>query len=189
MSLIKCNDCLTNYSDFAPACPDCARPTKTQINPNNIPRPNNKYPKIAKKGDDLRYDISISSKDANSGKNIKITIPKLDNCDNCIGTGEKQIGSNITCKKCSGLGQVNKKYKTFFGTFYQIEECSSCHGFGVDPCKSCRGKGIKQTKKELFVNIPAGVKKGTKLKINGEGNKGIKGGFSGDLYIFISIRH
>ena len=187
MPLIKCGDCQSNYSNYSPVCPDCARPTKTQINHNNIPRANNKYPKITKEGDDLRYDLSISSKDANSGKNIKITIPKLVNCDKCRGTGEKQIGSTITCKKCSGLGQINKEYKTLFGTFYQIKECSSCHGFGTDPCISCRGTGIKQTRKELFMNLPTGVKQGTKLKLNGEGNKGLRGGLSGDLYIFIKI--
>ena len=185
MSLIKCGDCKSNYSDYAPSCPECARPTNTQINFNSIPLQHGKYPRIAKDGDDLRYDYNISSEDAITGKLIEITIPKLENCIKCKGTGDRHIGRSITCKKCKGYGQVNNTYKTIFGTFYQVKECSSCRGFGVIPCKICRGKGIKQKRKDLSVNIPPGVDTGIKLKVNGEGNAGLKGGLPGDLYIFI----
>ena len=185
MPLLKCGDCQSNYSDYAPACPDCARPTNTQINFNYIPSIHGKYPRVAKQGDDLRYDYNISSEDAISGKKIEITIPKLENCNKCKGTGNRLVGRSITCKKCKGFGQVNKTYKTLFGIFYQVKECSSCRGFGMIPCKSCGGKGIKRTRKDLSVNIPPGVDTGWKLRVNGEGNAGIKGGVPGDLYIFI----
>ena len=186
MPLIKCGDCHTNYSNYSPVCPDCSRPTNTQQNFDQHIARISKYPRMPKDGDDLRYDYTINSEDAISGKPIEITIPKLENCDKCKGTGDRLIGRSIRCKKCKGFGQVNKTYKTIFGTFYQVKECSFCKGFGVIPCKSCLGKGFKRTRKDLSVNIPPGIDNGTKLRVNGEGNAGLKGGAPGDLYIFIS---
>ena len=186
MPLIKCGDCQTNYSNYSPVCPDCSRPTNTQQNFDQHIARISKYPRMPKDGDDLRYDYTINSEDAITGKQIEITIPKLENCNKCKGTGDRLIGRSIRCKKCKGFGQVNKTYKTIFGTFYQVKECSSCKGFGVIPCKSCHGKGIKRTRKDLSVNIPPGIDNGTKLRVNGEGNAGLKGGAPGDLYIFIS---
>ena len=143
-------------------------------------------------GDDLRFDLNIDFKDAVFGQQREIKIPHLETCDVCRGTGAKVGTGPKTCTTCGGSGQVRRATRTPFGNFTQVAECPSCNGSGqiiADPCTTCGGNGVKQVRKKLRINIPAGVDTGTKLRVSGEGNAGLKGGPSGDLYVFIKVKN
>ncbi len=143
-------------------------------------------------GDDLRYDLNIDFKDAIFGQQREIKIPHLETCDVCRGTGAKAGTGPTTCTTCGGSGQVRRATRTPFGNFTQVAECPTCSGSGqiiADPCISCGGNGVKQVRKKLRINIPAGVDTGTKLRVSGEGNVGLKGGPPGDLYVFIKVKN
>ena len=143
-------------------------------------------------GDDLRYDLNIDFKDAIFGQQREIKIPHLETCEVCRGTGAKPGTGPTTCTTCGGSGQVRRATRTPFGNFTQVAECPTCNGSGQiisDPCASCGGNGVKQVRKKLRINIPAGVDTGTKLRVSGEGNVGLKGGPPGDLYVFIKVKN
>jgi len=142
-------------------------------------------------GDDLRYDLNVDFKDAIFGQQREIKIPHLETCEVCRGTGSKPGTGPKTCSTCGGSGQVRRATRTPFGNFTQVAECPSCNGAGqiiADPWLSCGGNGVKQVRKKLRINIPAGVDTGTKLRVSGEGNVGLKGGPPGDLYVFIKVK-
>jgi len=143
-------------------------------------------------GDDLRYDLNVDFKDAIFGQQREIKIPHLETCEVCRGTGAKPGTGPKTCSTCGGSGQVRRATRTPFGNFTQVAECPSCNGTGqinADPCITCGGNGVKQVRKKLRINIPAGVDTGTKLRVSGEGNVGLKGGPPGDLYVFIKVKN
>jgi molecular chaperone DnaJ len=143
-------------------------------------------------GDDLRYDLNVDFKDAIFGQQREIKIPHLETCEVCRGIGAKPGTGPKTCSTCGGTGQVRRATRTPFGNFTQVAECPSCNGAGqviTDPCVSCGGNGVKQVRKKLRINIPAGVDTGTKLRVSGEGNVGLKGGPPGDLYVFIKVKN
>ena len=143
-------------------------------------------------GDDLRYDLNIDFKDAIFGQQREIKIPHLETCEVCRGTGAKPGTGPTNCSTCGGSGQVRRATRTPFGNFTQVAECPTCNGSGqiiANPCTSCGGNGVKQVRKKLRINIPAGVDSGTKLRVSGEGNVGLKGGPPGDLYVFIKVKN
>jgi len=143
-------------------------------------------------GDDLRYDLTIEFKQAVFGQEREIKIPHLETCDNCGGSGAKAGSGPSTCSTCSGAGQVRRATRTPFGSFTQVAECPACSGSGQvisDPCASCGGQGVRQVRKKLRINIPAGVDTGTRLRVSGEGNAGMRGGPSGDLYVFLKVKN
>ncbi len=142
-------------------------------------------------GDDLRYDLNVDFKDAIFGQQKEIKIPHLETCEICKGSGSKPGTGPKTCTTCGGSGQVRRATRTPFGNFTQVAECPSCNATGQiisDPCSGCGGNGVKQVRKKLRINIPAGVDTGTKLRVSGEGNVGLKGGPPGDLYVFIKVK-
>ena len=142
-------------------------------------------------GDDLRYDLTIDFDKAVFGQEKEIKIPHLETCDSCGGNGSRPGTRPTTCSTCGGAGQVRRATRTPFGSFTQVSDCPACGGVGQvisDPCTSCGGKGVKQIRKKLRINIPAGVDTGTRLRVSGEGNAGLKGGPAGDLYVFIKVK-
>jgi len=142
-------------------------------------------------GDDLRYDLNIEFKQAIFGEQREIKIPHLETCLTCKGAGARPGTGPTNCSTCGGSGQVRRATRTPFGNFTQVAECPSCAGVGQiisDPCANCGGNGVKQVRKKLRINIPPGVDTGTKLRVSGEGNAGLKGGPSGDLYVFIKVK-
>jgi len=142
-------------------------------------------------GEDLRYDLNIDFKQAIFGEQREIRIPHLETCDICRGSGARKGTGPSNCSTCGGSGQVRRATRTPFGNFTQVAECPTCGGVGQiisDPCVNCSGNGVKQVRKKLRINIPAGVDTGTKLRVSGEGNAGLKGGPSGDLYVFIKVK-
>jgi len=142
-------------------------------------------------GDDLRYDLNIDFKQAIFGEQREIRIPHLETCITCKGIGAKPGTGPVNCSTCGGSGQVRRATRTPFGNFTQVAECPTCSGMGQtisDPCQNCGGNGVKQVRKKLRINIPPGVDTGTKLRVSGEGNAGLKGGPPGDLYVFLKVK-
>ncbi|MFG6564210.1 molecular chaperone DnaJ [Sulfitobacter sp. 1A13421] len=140
----------------------------------------------AARGADLRYNLRISLEDAFSGMQKSITVPASVQCDACDGSGAEGGAEPSTCPTCSGMGKVRAQQ----GFFTVERTCPTCSGMGQivkNPCKKCRGAGRVEKERTLSVNIPAGVETGTRIRLAGEGEAGMRGGPSGDLYIFIEV--
>lgn len=141
------------------------------------------------RGADLRYDLEITLEDAYGGKATDITVDVAAACEPCGGTGAKPHTKVRTCSTCDGIGQVRAKQ----GFFVVERTCPTCRGAGqiiAEPCPSCRGEGRIDRRKTLSVNVPPGVDQGTRIRLAGEGEAGMRGGPPGDLYIFIHLsRH
>lgn len=140
----------------------------------------------AQRGADLRYDMDITLDEAFAGASKTIEIATAVACDPCGGTGAKAGSQPQNCNTCGGIGKV----RTNQGFFMVERTCPSCQGAGQvigDPCGSCGGAGAVQKEKSLQVKIPKGVETGTRIRLSGEGQAGLRGGPAGDLYIFISV--
>lgn len=139
------------------------------------------------RGADLRYNMEISLEEAFEGKTAQIRVPTSVSCDTCSGSGAKPGSSPTTCSTCGGIGRVRAAQG-----FFSVERtCPTCHGNGQmisDPCTKCSGQGRVSEEKSLSVNIPAGIEDGTRIRVAGEGEAGQRGGPTGDLYIFLSVR-
>ncbi len=139
------------------------------------------------RGADLRYDLSISLEDSYNGKKQEINFSSSDKCQTCNGYGTEPGSKPISCSACGGHGQVRSSQ----GFFTIQQTCSECAGSGEQissPCRECRGVGKRQTRKKIVANIPKGVDDGTRIRLSGKGEAGIKGAGNGDLYIFVSIK-
>ena len=140
----------------------------------------------SQRGSDLRYNLNVSLKDAFNGKKIKLKVPTLDECDECLGSGAEKGTKAETCPTCHGAGQVRMQQ----GFFSMAQSCPTCGGNGKiikNPCKKCHGQGRVEKTKTIEVTIPKGVETGSRIRLAGEGEAGIKGGPHGDLYIFITV--
>lgn len=140
----------------------------------------------ATRGSDLRYNLRVNLEDAYKGKQTQISVPGSVACEACNGTGAKGGAEPSTCPTCSGMGKVRAQQ----GFFTVERTCPTCSGRGQiikDPCGSCAGAGRIQKDRTLNVNIPAGVETGTRIRLAGEGEAGLRGGPTGDLYIFIEV--
>ena len=139
------------------------------------------------RGADLRYDMEITLEEAFQGKQAQIKVPTSVSCDACEGTGAEPGSKPITCPTCNGDGRVRQQQG-----FFTIERtCPSCGGAGqqIDkPCKACEGAGRVHRERSLQVNIPEGVEDGTRIRLAGEGEAGMRGAPAGDLYIFLSVK-
>jgi molecular chaperone DnaJ len=138
------------------------------------------------RGNDLRYNMEISLEEAFAGKSATITVPSSAGCDDCKGTGGAGGSQPVSCGTCHGAGKVRSQQG-----FFTIERtCPTCQGMGrviKDPCRSCGGSGRVRREKTLQVTIPAGVEDGTRIRLAGEGEAGMRGAPPGDLYIFLSL--
>ncbi len=140
------------------------------------------------RGSDLRYNLEVSLEDAFSGKSVEIEVPTSVSCETCTGSGARPGSSPSTCQTCGGAGRVRATQ----GGFFHIERtCPTCQGRGeqiTDPCEKCSGAGRVVQTRNLSVNIPPGIEDGTRIRLAGEGEAGLRGGPTGDLYIFLSIK-
>jgi len=139
------------------------------------------------RGADLRYNIEVTLEQAAFGTETKIRIPTMEVCEPCKGTGAKAGTHPKTCPTCQGSGQVRLQQ----GFFSIQQTCPKCHGSGrfiADPCNSCQGAGRVKQHKTLAVKIPAGVDEGDRIRLSGEGEHGVNGGPSGDLYVQIHLK-
>ncbi|MBC7951856.1 MAG: molecular chaperone DnaJ, partial [Rhodospirillaceae bacterium] len=138
------------------------------------------------RGADLRFNMEISLEEAFGGKSANVSVPSSAQCDACSGTGGKDGSQPVTCPGCHGAGKVRAQQG-----FFTIERtCPTCQGMGrviKDPCRVCGGQGRVRKDKTLQVTIPPGVEDGTRIRLAGEGEAGMRGAPSGDLYIFLSL--
>ncbi len=138
------------------------------------------------RGADLRYNMEIKLEEAYSGKAAQVRIPTSVTCESCSGSGAKAGTRPKACPTCGGQGRVRHAQ----GFFTLERTCPSCHGRGQvidNPCHACSGSGRVTRERTLSVNIPPGVEDGTRIRLAGEGEAGVRGGPAGDLYIFLSI--
>jgi len=141
----------------------------------------------ASRGQDLRYNLRVSLEEAYGGVQKTISVPGSVACEACNGTGAEGAVEPATCPTCSGMGKVRATQ----GFFTVERTCPTCNGQGQivkNPCQECRGAGRVQKERTLSVNIPAGVETGTRIRLAGEGDAGMRGGPAGDLYIFIEVK-
>ncbi len=141
----------------------------------------------ASRGSDLRYNLRVTLEEAYGGVQKSIRVPTLAACDSCGGSGAEGGAEPVTCPTCSGMGKVRAQQ----GFFTVERTCPTCGGLGQivkNPCSSCKGAGRVEKERQLSVNIPAGVETGTRIRLTGEGEAGLRGGPAGDLYIFIDVR-
>ena len=138
------------------------------------------------RGADRRFDLEISLEDAYNGKSVEINVPINQECEACDGTGGEDGAKPVVCPTCGGHGKVRVSQG-----FFTIERtCHTCGGQGTtidNPCKVCHGSGRQQKEKTLSVDIPAGVDDGTRIRLSGEGDAGLRGAAPGDLYIFLNV--
>lgn len=140
----------------------------------------------ATRGSDLRYNLRISLEDAFNGMQKTISVPTSVQCGECDGSGAEGGSEPATCPTCSGMGKVRAQQ----GFFTVERTCPTCSGAGQiikNPCKGCGGMGRVERDRSLSINIPAGVETGTRIRLGGEGEAGMRGGPAGDLYIFIEV--
>lgn len=139
------------------------------------------------RGSDLRYNLRVSLEEAFKGVQKTINVPTSVACEVCRGTGAEGGAEPVTCPTCSGMGKVRAQQ----GFFTVERTCPTCNGMGQivkNPCRTCGGAGRTEKERALSVNIPAGVETGTRIRLAGEGEAGLRGGPSGDLYIFIEVK-
>ncbi|MDJ0570706.1 MAG: molecular chaperone DnaJ [Pleurocapsa sp. MO_192.B19] len=142
------------------------------------------------RGDDLRLDLKLDFREAVFGGEKQIRIPHLESCSTCNGTGAKPGTGVKTCGTCSGSGQVRRATRTPFGSFAQVSACTTCNGTGQvieEKCGTCHGAGRLQETKKLKITIPPGVDNGTRLRVSGEGDAGVRSGTPGDLYVYLFV--
>jgi len=142
-----------------------------------------------RRGSDLRYDLEIRLEDAYDGRQVELQVDTTAPCEPCAGSGAKAGTSARACATCGGRGQVRARQ----GFFVVEQTCPNCRGVGetiADSCPSCRGEGRVEKRKALQVSVPPGVDEGTRIRLAGEGEAGVRGGPPGDLYIFVHLaRH
>ena len=141
----------------------------------------------AARGADLRYDLEMSLEEAFTGVEKTISISALARCESCNASGSKGHAAARTCPACGGAGKVRAQQ----GFFVVERGCATCMGSGetiADPCGACGGEGRALKSRKLSVNIPAGVDEGTRIRVAGEGEAGVRGSTSGDLYLFVHLK-
>lgn len=141
----------------------------------------------ARRGADLQYELEITFEEAVFGVKKDISFHRRSECGECKGSGAKPGTKPVTCKTCGGDGQVRRSQ----GFFSVAATCPSCHGEGTmisDPCHKCKGRGHVSEKRQINVNVPAGVDSGLRLRVSGEGEPGSHGGPTGDLYVALNVK-
>lgn len=139
------------------------------------------------RGSDLRFDMTLTLEEAFEGVKTEIAVPTMTSCASCRGTGSSDGKPAETCKGCEGRGKIGMRQ----GFFVVEQVCPQCSGSGqriTNPCHTCRGEGRQRGKNTVLVTIPAGVETGSQIRLSGKGEAGMRGGATGDLYIFVTVR-
>lgn len=143
------------------------------------------------RGDDLELEIEINLEEAFSGVDRDIRIPRVEECGRCGGSGAEPGTKVITCPACRGTGQVRSTRSTILGSFTTVTPCVRCGGTGKvveKPCRECGGRGQVSATRTVTVKVPAGADSGLRLRLSGQGNAGLRGGPSGDLYVVVFVK-
>ncbi len=141
-------------------------------------------------GESIEYRLRITLEDAAHGTKMSLSVPRLAACPACSGTGMEPGSKKKTCARCKGHGQIEHRQQSFLGSFINISTCPECEGQGEiveTPCAKCHGQGRVKEKSKISITVPAGVDMGSRLRLRGQGNAGVGGGPSGDLFIVIEI--
>lgn len=148
-------------------------------------------PNAPRRGQDIQTNININFMDACFGKEVEVSINRMEKCPDCNGTGAAAGSSAETCPDCHGTGQIKVTQRTPFGMISQQKPCTRCGGKGKiinNPCPKCRGNGRYTAAKKIKVSVPAGIDDGQTLQVSGQGHAGINGGPNGDLHVTVSVR-
>jgi molecular chaperone DnaJ len=143
------------------------------------------------RGDDLRYDMTVTFEESYTGVEKHIDVTRLATCDHCSGSGAEPGTGEETCPGCRGSGQIRRQAQSIFGSVVTTAACPTCGGYGKilkSPCIQCRGQGRVQKSARLSVKIPAGVDTGSQIRLSGEGEAGLRGGPTGDLYVVLRVK-
>lgn len=143
------------------------------------------------KGADLRYDATLEFTEAAFGTTIEITIPRSETCPHCHGNKAEPGTPIVTCEVCGGSGSMRQERQTAFGRMVNVTACTRCQGEGKtvkQPCSECQGRGVVHRRRQIKVNIPAGIDDGMRVRLSGEGEAGSRGGPPGDLYVFVRVK-
>ena len=139
------------------------------------------------RGSDLRYNLEVSLEEAYNGAEKEISFSCASKCSSCKGTGSSSNKAAESCSSCNGAGKVRMQQ----GFFIVEKTCHDCGGSGktiADPCRICNGSGRTEKQKTLKVKIPSGIEEGNKIRLDGEGEIGVRGAKAGDLYIYVSVK-
>lgn len=142
-------------------------------------------------GNHLRYDMDITLEEAFNGGDRVITIPRTETCSDCHGKKTRSEAGVENCGSCGGSGQQQYTRSTPFGRFVSMQVCNNCRGEGVvikDPCSTCGGQGRMVRERKIEIKVPPGVEDGSKLRVSGGGEAGLRGGPPGDLYVVFRVR-
>ncbi len=143
------------------------------------------------RGQDMQAELEVEFHEAAFGAEKTVSIPRVELCGHCSGTGAEPGTPIQTCPDCQGTGEVRHVRRTAFGQFVNVTVCSRCGGEGrwaATPCRECRGQGHVQRQRRISVKVPAGVDNGTRIRLSGEGHAGQRGGPPGDLYLYVRVR-
>ena len=148
-------------------------------------------PNAPRRGNDIEAQVVITFDESAKGCKKTVTYTNVVTCDDCHGTGAQKGTQAKTCTACGGSGRVTVSQRSPFGVVQTQRACDACRGKGkiIDsPCRSCNGSGRVRKKKQVEINIPAGISDGQVLNVGGHGNSGINGGPSGDLHVYIKVK-
>jgi len=143
------------------------------------------------RGEDLRYDLTITFEEAFTGVEKMIDVSRPATCDRCSGSGAEPGTGEQACPGCGGSGQIRRSAQSIFGQVVTTATCPTCGGAGRllrNPCVNCRGQGRLNVARRLAVKIPAGVDTGSQIRLSGEGGAGLRGGSAGDLYVVLRVK-
>ncbi|MGD8626558.1 MAG: molecular chaperone DnaJ [Anaerolineae bacterium] len=142
------------------------------------------------RGGDLRYDLNIDFEEAIFGCEKEIVVNRHEACSHCNGSGAEPGTQPIRCPQCNGTGEVRRQQQTFLGSFVQVTPCPRCQGereIVTSPCTKCHGRKAVEVERPISVKIPAGVDDGTRIRLAGEGEPGVRGGPPGNLYVVLHV--
>jgi molecular chaperone DnaJ len=142
-------------------------------------------------GPDLRADLVLNLEEVLTGVDRTLELDREETCPHCGGTGGDGPGAVETCRECRGTGHVQHVRESFLGSFVRTEPCPRCRGTGkiiTKPCRECRGRGRVRRTRTISVHVPAGVDNGTRLRVQGQGGPGERGGPPGDLIVFVHVK-
>jgi molecular chaperone DnaJ len=143
-----------------------------------------------RRGQDLRYDLSLSFEESIFGLEKEIEITRNEVCETCRGSGAEPGTSPVRCATCKGAGEVRQVRQTFLGSMVNVTTCPQCRGTGEvinTPCKTCNGRMQVRKTRRLSISVPPGVNTGTQIRLSGEGEPGLNGGPNGNLYVVITV--
>ena len=144
-----------------------------------------------RRGADLRYDLTLTFDEAIFGAEKEIKFSRQEVCSECQGSGAEPGTSPIRCETCNGTGEVRQMRQTFLGSMVNVAPCQNCGGRGqtiTTPCKNCSGRGLERKKIKKVITVPGGVDEGTQMRLAGEGEPGVNGGPSGNMYVVIHAK-